>query len=122
MFVLALFSEQLWLLNGQVDDATVGNFFHPLDGTEHGSPPSLTTHDRELASVIEIRIEPDLFALVSGGDDVGGGGAVRVRFQGNRTRDLRLHSPLPTPPRAVNISYIHHRVVGPPPYQLHHGL
>ena len=33
-------------------------FFHPLNGTEHGSPPSLTTRDRELVSVLEVRIEP----------------------------------------------------------------
>ena len=33
------------------------DFFHPLNGTEHASPPSLTTRDRELVSVLEIRIE-----------------------------------------------------------------
>ena len=33
-------------------------FFHPLNGTEHGSPPSLTTRDKELVSVQEVRIEP----------------------------------------------------------------
>ena len=27
-------------------------FFHPLHGTDHGSHPSLTTHDRELVSVL----------------------------------------------------------------------
>ena len=32
--------------------------FHPLNGTEHGSPPSLTTRDRELVSVLEVIIEP----------------------------------------------------------------
>ena len=31
-------------------------FFLPLNGAEHGSPPSLTTHDRELVSVLEVRI------------------------------------------------------------------
>ena len=31
---------------------------HPRNGTEHGSPPPLTTHDRELVSVVEVRIEP----------------------------------------------------------------
>ena len=34
------------------------NFFPPLNGTEHGSQPSLTTSDRELGSVPEVRIEP----------------------------------------------------------------
>ena len=29
-----------------------------LTGTEHGSQPSLTTRDRELVSVLEVRIEP----------------------------------------------------------------
>ena len=33
-------------------------FFRPLNGTENGSPPSLTTLDRELISVLEVRIEP----------------------------------------------------------------
>ena len=33
-------------------------FFYPLSGTEHGSQPSLTTRDRELVSVLEVRIEP----------------------------------------------------------------
>ena len=33
-------------------------FLHPLNGTEHGSHPSLTTRDRELVSVLEVRIEP----------------------------------------------------------------
>ena len=33
-------------------------FFYPLTGTEHGSQPSLTTRDRELVSVLEVRIEP----------------------------------------------------------------
>ena len=33
-------------------------FFYPLAGTEHGSQPSLTTRDRELVSVLEVRIEP----------------------------------------------------------------
>ena len=32
--------------------------FYPLNGTEHGSQPSLTTRDRELVSVLEGRIEP----------------------------------------------------------------
>ena len=32
--------------------------FYPLTGTEHGSQPSLTTRDRELVSVQEVRIEP----------------------------------------------------------------
>ena len=33
-------------------------FFPPLNKTEHGSQPSLTTRDRELVSVLEVRIEP----------------------------------------------------------------
>ena len=32
-------------------------FFYPLTGTEHGSQPSLTSHDRELVSVLEVRID-----------------------------------------------------------------
>ena len=53
------FSEQLWLLNGQVEDSTAGDyFFYPLSGTELGSQPSLTARDRELVSVLEVRIEP----------------------------------------------------------------
>ena len=53
------FSERLWLFNGQVEDATAGNyFFYPFTVTEHGSQPSLTTRDRELVSVLEVKIEP----------------------------------------------------------------
>ena len=33
-------------------------FFCPLNGTQNGSQPSLTTRDRELVSVLEVRIEP----------------------------------------------------------------
>ena len=33
-------------------------FFPRLNGTEHGSQPSLTTRDRELVSVLEVLIEP----------------------------------------------------------------
>ena len=33
-------------------------FLHTLNGTEHGSLPSLTTSNRELVSVLEVRIEP----------------------------------------------------------------
>ena len=33
-------------------------FFYPLTGTEHGSQSPLTTRDRELVSVLEVRIEP----------------------------------------------------------------
>ena len=58
-FVLCGFSEQLWLFNCQVEDSTAGDyFFCPLTGTEYGSQPSLTTRDRELVSVLEVRIEP----------------------------------------------------------------
>ena len=32
--------------------------FSPLNGTAHRSQPSLTTRDRELVSVLEVRIEP----------------------------------------------------------------
>ena len=37
-------------------------FFNPLNGREDGlrmvNPPSLTTRDRELVSVLEVRIDP----------------------------------------------------------------
>ena len=33
-------------------------FFHPLNGSDHGSHPSLTNRDRELVFVLEVRIEP----------------------------------------------------------------
>ena len=33
-------------------------FFYPLNGAEHGSQPSLTPRDRELVSVLEVRIDP----------------------------------------------------------------
>ena len=47
------------MFNGQVEDSTEGDyFFYPVTGTEHGSQPSLTTCDRELVSVLEVRIEP----------------------------------------------------------------
>ena len=32
--------------------------FYPLNGTEHGSQPSVNTRDRELVFVLEDRIEP----------------------------------------------------------------
>ena len=49
----------MWLLNGQVEDSTAGDyFFYPFAGTELGSHPSLTARDRELVSVLEVRIEP----------------------------------------------------------------
>ena len=58
-FVFVSLSEQLWLFNGQVNDSTQGDFyFHPLNGSEHGPHPSLTTRDRGLVSVLEVRIEP----------------------------------------------------------------
>ena len=41
-----------------MDDPTAGDLFYPLNGTEHGSQPSLTTRDRELVSVLEVKIEP----------------------------------------------------------------
>ena len=54
-----MFSERLWLFNCQVEDSTVWDFFLThLAGTEHGSPPYLTTRDREMISVLEVRIEP----------------------------------------------------------------
>ena len=40
-------------MNGQVEDSTIGDFFPKINGTEHRSPPSLTTRDRELVSVLE---------------------------------------------------------------------
>ena len=33
-------------------------FFSQLNGTEHGPQPSLTTHDREQVSVLEVNIKP----------------------------------------------------------------
>ena len=36
----------------------MGDYFYPLTGTGNGSPPSLITRDRELVSVLEVRIEP----------------------------------------------------------------
>ena len=33
-------------------------FFYPLTSTEHWSQPSLTTHDKELISILEVRIDP----------------------------------------------------------------
>ena len=36
----------MWLFNSRVEYSTVGDFFHTLNGTEHGSPPPLTTRDR----------------------------------------------------------------------------
>ena len=46
------------MFNGQVEDSTVVNyFFHALNGTEHRSPTFLTTRDRELVSVLEVRID-----------------------------------------------------------------
>ena len=35
-----------------------GLFFLPTTGIELGSKPSVTTRDRELVSVLEVRIEP----------------------------------------------------------------
>ena len=32
--------------------------FYPLNGAEHGSQPFLTTLDRELVSVLEVKIDP----------------------------------------------------------------
>ena len=59
VFVFGQFSEQLWLFNGQVKDSTAGDyFFYQLTSTEHGSQPSLTISDRELVSVLEVRIDP----------------------------------------------------------------
>ena len=42
----------------QVEDSTAGDFFYPLNDTEHGFQPSLTSRDSELVSVLEDRIEP----------------------------------------------------------------
>ena len=38
-------------------------FFYQLTGTEHVSQSSLTTRDRELVSVLDVRIEP-MFLVV----------------------------------------------------------
>ena len=70
---------------GHVEVSTVRDFFHPLNGTETRAPPSLTTRDRELVSVIEVRIEP---------------------WELN-PRPLTPQSPtLPTLPRAISIEFI----------------
>ena len=37
-------------------------FFYPLNGSVRGSQPSLTTRDRELVSVLEVKIEPETSA------------------------------------------------------------
>ena len=58
LFVIGQFFEQLWLFNGQVEDFTAVDFFYALNGTEHGSQPSLTSRVRELFYVLEVRIEP----------------------------------------------------------------
>ena len=58
VLVLVQFSELLCLFSGRVEDSIVGKKIHPLNGTEHGSLPYLTTRDRELVSVLEVRIEP----------------------------------------------------------------
>ena len=58
VFIFEWFSEQLWLFNGQVEDSTAADFFYPLNGTEQGSQPSVTTRDRELVSVLKVRIKP----------------------------------------------------------------
>ena len=51
------FAEQLWPFNnGKVEVSTV-DVFSPLNGTEHGSAPSLTTRDTELVSNLVVRIE-----------------------------------------------------------------
>ena len=44
--------------NGQIQDSTVWDAFHPLNDTENGPTPSLTTRDRELVSVLEVTLEP----------------------------------------------------------------
>ena len=48
--VVAVQRPSRWLLRRM--------FFHPLNGTKHGSPPSLTTRDREMVYVLQVRIEP----------------------------------------------------------------
>lgn len=50
--------EQLWLSNFKVEDSTDGEFFHPINGSEHGFPPSLTTRERELVFVLEAIVMP----------------------------------------------------------------
>ena len=59
VFGFLQFSEQLWLFNGQVDDSTAEDFFFThLTGKSVGPiHPCMTTRDRELVSVLEVRIE-----------------------------------------------------------------
>ena len=51
------FTSWLCLFNGQVEDSTAGDFFSPRQRF-FNSQPSVTTRDRELVSVQEVRIEP----------------------------------------------------------------
>ena len=60
ILVLVLFTEELWLFKGQVEDSAGVDFFRLLNGAEQGSPPSLTTRDRKLVSLLEVRIEPGI--------------------------------------------------------------
>ena len=57
-FSLSVVCEQLWLFNGQIDDSTDDLFFRPVISSEHGSPPFLTTRDRELQACVISRSWP----------------------------------------------------------------
>ena len=54
----SFYSLLLGLFNGSRRLHRRRLFFYPLTGTEHESQPILTTRDRELVSVLEVRIEP----------------------------------------------------------------
>ena len=59
--LLSSFLNSCGCSNGQVEDSTAGDFFYPLNSTEHRSQPSLTTRDRELVSLLEVRIKPGIW-------------------------------------------------------------
>lgn len=47
IFSCSIVSEQLWRFNGQVEDSSDGNFFHPINGTEQGSLQPLAIRDKQ---------------------------------------------------------------------------
>ena len=53
-------AEPLWLVSSQVEDSTARDFFHRINSTENGSPPPLTTQNRELVSVLKVTVEPGI--------------------------------------------------------------
>ena len=56
--IVFFFSVVYWTVLAVQRPSREWIFFHLINGTEHGSPPSLTTSDRELVSVLELRINP----------------------------------------------------------------